>query len=317
MPYHFRRKDTVQKGLRRIAREQIDRAIAEIDDTELDRHETVHQVRKRCKKIRGLLRLVRPEMEEIYQEENARFRDASRELSYVRDAQSIIETYDKLMDRFADQVERSQFARIRRKLTARRKKIADDEVGLDEHLQTFRDRMAAARRRLNGWKIDDNGFAALAGGLRKTYARGRKAMRAAYDSPSVETFHEWRKRVKYLWYHVRLLRSMWQEMMDPHCAVLDELSGLLGDEHDLAVFRQLLLDEPDVFGEPNDLQALLGLIDHRRLELQTAARSLGEKLYAEKPKWLAKRFGRYWQSWKMEPKRRISGKPGTTHVAHS
>lgn len=52
--------DTVEAGMRRIAAEQIERAIAEIDDTGLDRHETVHQVRKRCKKVRGLVRLVRP-----------------------------------------------------------------------------------------------------------------------------------------------------------------------------------------------------------------------------------------------------------------
>ncbi len=71
---------------------------------------------------------------------------------------------------------------------------------------------------------------------------------------------------------------------------MDELSDLLGDEHDLAVFRQTLLAAPDDFGSKKDLQLLLGLIDRRRLELQTNARFFGERLYTEKPKWLSARF---------------------------
>ncbi len=213
MPYRFRRKESVQKSLRRIADEQIERAISEIDDPNLDNHKTVHQVRKRCKKIRGLLRLVRPEMENVYQHENTRFRDAARELSYVRDAQSLIETYDKLMDRYSDQVERSQFAPIRRRLTERRKKIAQDQIGLDQRLQEFRLRMTQAQDQLKDWKISEKSFPLLAEGFKKTYRRGRNAIKIAYDSPSTENFHEWRKRVKYNWYHVRLLRSVGNEMV--------------------------------------------------------------------------------------------------------
>jgi hypothetical protein len=61
MSYHLKRSDgPVQDGVRRIAVDQIDAAIAELDDKALDVHETVHQIRKRCKKLRGLIRLVRP-----------------------------------------------------------------------------------------------------------------------------------------------------------------------------------------------------------------------------------------------------------------
>jgi hypothetical protein len=54
----------------------------------------VHQVRKLCKKLRGLIRLVRPEFDN-FQKEDEFFRDAARELSYVRDAQSIIGLIDR------------------------------------------------------------------------------------------------------------------------------------------------------------------------------------------------------------------------------
>jgi|GEM_PF-5573736 uncharacterized protein with von Willebrand factor type A (vWA) domain len=50
MSFQFKRGDErVEDGLRRIALSQIDKAIAEIDDDDLDVDATVHQVRKRCK----------------------------------------------------------------------------------------------------------------------------------------------------------------------------------------------------------------------------------------------------------------------------
>ena len=126
MAFQILADEAVEEAVQRIAREQIDKAVDEINDRELDRHETVHQVRKRCKKIRGLIRLVRPQFEDTYDRENAWYRDSARPLSYVRDAQSIIETFDKLLDHFDDQIDRAAFAAVRQQVTDRRKHIAED-----------------------------------------------------------------------------------------------------------------------------------------------------------------------------------------------
>jgi CHAD domain-containing protein len=297
MPFRIRRKKSVQKSVRRIALEQIDRAIREVLDEELNRHEAVHQVRKRCKKLRGLIRLVRPSFKD-YQRENKYFRDAARELSYVRDAQSIIECYDGLMDHFRDQVNLAAFDSIRRQLAERRQEVADDVVGLQERLDEFLGKMREARQRAGSWKIKDKEFSAVAGGLCKTYGRGRNALHAAYAEPSDESFHEFRKRAKYHWYHLRLLRRIWRDMLGVQREAADELSDLLGDDHDLAVLRNTLLAEPECYGSETDVQAFLGLIDRRRMELQSLARPLGERLYAETPDQLADRFRTYWETWR-------------------
>jgi len=305
MAYRIRRHKSVQKSVRKVAGEQIDKAIGEILDDGLDRHEAVHQVRKRCKKLRGLIRLVRPLFDD-YQRENEFFRGAARELSYVRDAQSIIECFDDLMDHFGDQIDRHSFASIRDELESRRQKIADDKVGLENKLDEFLAKMRDARQRVDQWKIDDDGFPAVEGGLMKTYRRARKGLRYAYKEPSTESFHERRKRVKYPWYHARLLRRIWPDMMSVQRAAADELSDLLGDDHDLAVFRHTLLDDPGRFAVKWDLQAIIGLIDRRRTELQAVAHPRGQRLFAEKPKRLASRFHSYWDTWiatqKLEPK---------------
>jgi len=304
MPFRLRRRESVQEAVQRVAREQIDEAISEIDNEQLDRHEAVHQVRKRCKKLRGLIRLVRPQFEETCQRENAWYRDASRMLSYVRDAQSIIETYDKLVDRFEDAVDRKALSSIRRRLTERRREVAEDEVGLRERLREFRERMAAGRERVAAWRLEVGNFGAVAGGLSKTYARARHAMREAYETPSVESFHEWRKRVKYHWYHMRLLRNVWKEPMKARRDEASLLAHLLGDDHDLAVLRETLLQSPDEFGDEQLIRTTLGLITQRQAELRAEAKSLGARLLAEKPKRFVKRMKRYWWAWHDKAKKR-------------
>jgi len=97
MGYRFERDATVQKDLRRIAIAQIDGAVASIDDHGLASGVVVHEVRKSCKKLRGLLRIVRPGFDG-YARENGAFRDMAAALSPLRDAAVLIETYDALMD---------------------------------------------------------------------------------------------------------------------------------------------------------------------------------------------------------------------------
>ncbi len=297
MAYRIRRNKSVQKSVRLIAGEQIDKAIAEINDPELDRHETVHQVRKRCKKLRALVRIVRPRFAG-YEQENAFFRNAARELSYLRDAQTVVECFDDLMKHNGNTVDDAQFASIRAELVDRRTRAADDVAGLDARLDTFLQQMHDARARVDQWKIDDDGFSAVRGGLNKTYKRGRKALRKALADPTTDNLHEWRKRVKYHWYHERLLRCIWPAMMKAEREAGDELADLLGDEHDLAVLQQTVDGEPERFGEERDRQALAGLIEQRRSQLQTAAWPLGKRIFAERPAARARRFKRYWRVWR-------------------
>ena len=303
MPYRLRKKKSVEKSIHKIAREQIDRAIGEIDDEQLDRHDTVHQVRKRCKKIRGLIRLVRPRFEATYQRENAWYRDAAERLSYVRDAQSIIETLDELDQHFQEQIARDTFSQIRQPLTERRREVAEDQVGLRERLETCRQRMCEGRERVAAWQLDADEFDAVAPGLSKTYKRARGAMKQAYKHPCTECFHEWRKRAKYHWYHLRLLRPIWSDPVKARRDEADLLSDYLGDDHDLSILRETLLAAPEQFGGNDTVQTAIGLMDRRQVELRTKAKALGERLFAEKPKQLLRRFGAYWTVWRRETRR--------------
>lgn len=297
MAYHIDKQKTVKAGVVKIAKSQINKAIEEIDNKDLDPHETVHQVRKRCKKLRGLIRLIRPVFPG-YKEENSFFRDAAGDLSFVRDAQSIIESVDLLSKSSSNNIDKNTFTAIRKQLVARRKEVTDNAGKVEEKLNDFRAKMVEALERVDTWQITAKDYDAISGGLQKTYKRGRKAFRKAYSNPSTERFHEWRKRVKYHWYHARLLRNLWPEMMRVHRRGLDKLSDILGDDHDLAILKETLQTDLKASKNPKEMGQIFDIIDRRRIQLQQQAKPLGELLYAEKKKHLDKRFHSYWMAWR-------------------
>ena len=302
MGYSLKPNESVESGVRRIAQEQLKAALEELQSDELERHKAVHQVRTRCKKLRALVRLVRPVFAD-YELENAAFRDAAGSLSGVRDAESTIQAFDKLLKHYEEELENATFASVRAGLDQRRRKLIKEDVDLDERLEKVAHNLKAAHERAGDWSLQSKGFDAIEDGLIKTYRRGRDAMAAAYEDRTAENFHEWRKRAKYHGHHVRLVREVWKSLMKQRSKALKELTDLLGDDHDLAVLRQLLLEDPDTFGKCRTVQATIGLLDRRRLELQDQAESLGKRLYAGSPKKVGQRTRRYWKVWRKEAAR--------------
>jgi hypothetical protein len=117
MGYRFRRDDaSVEAGVRRIADEQLGKAVAALGGEAL--HEGVHDARKRVKKLRGLLRLVRPGFKG-YAEENRTLRDAARTLSGLRDHAAMIETLDRLAARYPGRMDGRRMVPLRRAISRR------------------------------------------------------------------------------------------------------------------------------------------------------------------------------------------------------
>ncbi len=309
MGYKFKRGEPLSKGVQRVVREQIDKALAEIDNPELDRHEAVHQVRKRCKKIRAVLRIVRPRMEKTYKKENGFFRDAAGKLSDLRDAQAQLESFELLMDgQEEEKVER--FQTVHQALLQHREALAQEEGALDARLAEFREAMCEARERIRTWPLKGRKFGVVEGGLRKTYRRGRKALEDACEERTSAAFHEWRKRVKYHWYHARLLKGAWPRVTKALRKELKQLSDYLGDDHDLAVLRERISSAPDTYGPPETVNAFLELLDTRRLCLEAEAETLGRRVYASRPKGLTRVWRAWWEAAVEEARREARAKAG-------
>ena len=293
MGYRIETTETVQEALHRVAREQIDRALAEIDDADTGPHQTVHQVRKRCKKVRALARLVRTSFAG-YSETNAAFRDAARRISDLRDAKVRVDSFDRLVSEHDDALDVSALRPIRRALVKRRESRVHGEVEAGQVLAEVRSDLVAIRGTVGEWELDDDSFDTVAGSFAKTYRRARNRMAEAYDEPSAERFHEWRKRAKYHRYQVRLLRPLWPTVMNAWRHSLHDLTDLLGDGNDLTELGRA--------GEPLDTagdearRVVLSLIERRRRDPWADARELGEMHFVDPAKTVVARLGAVWQS---------------------
>jgi CHAD domain-containing protein len=303
MSYRLEADESFPEGVKRIVREQLDRAVEQLMEAE-DRDEAVHEARKHFKKIRAVLRLVRDEIgEDVYKPENVCYRDAGRKLAPVRDSFVKVETLEAVTARFAETLASGAFEAPREALVRRhaetKRRILEEEHAADEVVAT----LSEARERIADWPIEHDGISAFRGGLRRVYKRGRNRLADARDAPGVEVFHEWRKRVKYLWYHTRILRPIWSDPLGELADEIHDLADYLGDYHDLAVLRETVVEDSDVGGDGKMAQHLIGLIDRRRAELQAAAWPVGGRIYVETPDAFVARFGAYWEIWLTEDTR--------------
>jgi CHAD domain-containing protein len=298
MSYRLKDHETVPDGIKRVVLEQMDTILHAAQAASGNQDNAVHDVRTSLKKIRAMLRLVQHEIDgDVFHQENVRFRDAGRRLSAVRDAAVMIETFDKLMERFSAQLAADAFTELRKAL---RRSSTTRRVEKQNALIVVTKTISAARRRVEHWPIDHDGFSALGPGVESAYKRGRRSLAQAVDQPSVENFHEWRKQVKCLWYQIRLFKPIWPRVMEQFADELKALGDYLSDDHDLAILRERVLEQAERLDDRTALEALVALIDQRRGELQVEAKHLGARIYAEKPRAFVGRLQAYWQAWRAE-----------------
>jgi CHAD domain-containing protein len=317
MGYQLHERETVPQGIKRIATEELDGAIHQLTvSINGNRKRAVHQARKHFKKSRAVVRLIRDELGETnYKQENHCFRDAGRQLSDLRDAYVRIETLDKLTEHYQEFLDANAFADLRQLLVqsyeSTREQVRDQDA-IAEIVSTLH----TAKQRVEDWQIRDD-WVALASGLQRVYRRGYDAMFQACETPTAENMHEWRKRVKYLWYHLRILTPMWSQPLDTLTNQLKQLADDLGDDHDLAVLCDFLLNPCDRAADANsELGLLLALIQRRQLELQTHARFIGQRLYAESPSAFVERLGVYWRAWQEEMNQPAIALPDASEFIH-
>jgi CHAD domain-containing protein len=286
--YRLRRKEDPVAGVRRIAYGRIDDALEHARDHDDDPVGSVHEVRKDLKKLRSLLRLVRPSVpKKVYKRENVRYRDLGRELAGARDAEVKLQTLAGLREISGDLEGVEAYAAA---LDAERAEAgvstSDAELAIAE-LEGARDGVSDWGPK-DGWRPPGPGFV-------RAYRCGRDALAAVQANPSDETVHEWRKRSKDLWYHLRIVRRAWPKALEPLADEAHELSDLLGDHHDLAVLADDVSGRDGRFSEGAPA-ALLATIRRRQAELLDNALPLGDRLYAERPKAFGKRLDAYWRA---------------------
>jgi CHAD domain-containing protein len=295
--FQLKPDESVKKGVRRIARKQVEKAGQEL--TGSAGAEAVHAARKRFKKVRAVWRLARPGLgDAVYHRENNCFRSAARPLSQLRDAQALIEAFDKLAEHFAGEADSARWPDVRAGLVEHQKEVAHQVLDEEQSLPRVAELIGPAAERIRDRDLGGGGWRMLSAGLKRIYRAGRQAFAEARKDPSDENLHEWRKQAKYLRHALEVLRPVWEKVVSDLAEQAQDLTDLLGDDHDLVVLRALLQETPQKFGDPE--AELFSLLQRRRTELQESAWALGRRAYGEKPKAFVRRLGKYWKAWQAE-----------------
>src|SRR5919198_1946679 len=223
--YRLRRKESPIAGIRRVAESRADDALEQLrEGIERNPDAAVHEARKDLKKLRSVLRLVRQDVgEDLYRRENVRYREAGSALSGARDAQVKLETLAALRERFNERFAEDELALLGHALEAERERLAapgGDALALDRAMGAI----DAGRDAIADWPLHTDDWSLIGPGLKRTYRRGRNRFADVRSEAGDEAIHEWRKRVKDLWYHVRLVRSANDSVLGEMADQVHELS---------------------------------------------------------------------------------------------
>ena len=300
MSFELDNQRSLGKQVRKVALKQLSHALSEFrlkPHSPGVRDASVHTARKRIKEVRALLRLVRNGVgEKQFDRENRALRDAARPLSEVRDGAALLDALRALEERYSGEIKKGAFKPLREALQKRRRSLRRRILQKGDAVRKSATAVKAVRDRAAQWDLKSGAWKVLQAGLRRAYKKGHAAMTGALKDPSDEKLHEWRKRVKDLRYQLELLEPVWPDVMKATAEQANALSDLLGDDHDLAVLRELLGGElKDVLSKEAS-ETLLALIDRRRTDLQRSSASLSEKLFAESPKQFEGRLKVYWKA---------------------
>ncbi|HXW58196.1 MAG TPA: CHAD domain-containing protein [Solirubrobacteraceae bacterium] len=299
---------------------QLDEAI-ELLEGERGRTVTaaaVHDTRKALKRLRALVRTLRPELgEQAYARENAILRGCARRLAGVRDAEVMVGTLDDLLARNREQLAHlGAVRRLRAQFAGERDRAQRHVLTDSANLAQTASELRVVRERVAGWQLSGRGMRVCEPGLRRLYRQGRRRYERARRRPEDgRALHLWRKRVKDLRYAAEMLergptedatgasdrhgdgraraRSKQARWLRGVARRADELGELLGEEHDLAVLAERVRAADEPFAHAAGARrTLLKLIARRRRRLRKRALRAGERLYRRRPKAFVRRTRR-------------------------
>ena len=216
-----------------------------------------------------------------------RLRRASHLLSPLRDMDAMIETARTLgPSRKSGQATLAKG--IDAQLTTEKRRLNVTAQRDDVRAEAAR-ALDGLRRDARDWQWKNVDSSLLARAMKRSYKRARNAMHDASAKPQPETLHDWRKRVKTLWYGLRLLEHS-APRLRRSIADLKRLETWLGDDHNLSVLQKHFGSGKSSRIGARTRAHLRTLTERRQRELRRQSLAIGARVFAHPPKAFAQRL---------------------------
>jgi CHAD domain-containing protein len=284
----------IGSNVRALGAVQVDRVLKRLA-IKSEQARAVHEARKTMKRLRALLRLIKPALDKkTFRANEDQLKEIGRSLSGARDIQAMLECIVRLEAAEPEAAQEPVGIALKRQLEILQ---ADAERPLPGKSGTgLRKQLRLVRKAFAGFKIEADGADIIFTSIRKDYAAARDAFHHAYEADRDEAFHEWRKLVQRHWRQLLLIEAGWPSMIRPHIDTVHELADVLGDEHDLYMLAERIGNAETPLGSRKQINAYLALCRKRQDMLRVRAKLLGERLFHEKPASIAARLAAYWRT---------------------
>jgi CHAD domain-containing protein len=277
--FQLRADEKANRGIARAARKQLKSATSRLSG--LPSGDVVHDIRRRLKRVRALVRLADGSLGEKYcRQINRWIRDAGKPLNQLRDADVLMTALEKLVGGRDRRFDKASLAAVRAGLV-RDRASAVHQSSHNAICESIAKKIRRARRAIDPGRFSSSGMKSVRRGLAATFGHARDAFRAALVDPSIANLHEWRKQAKYLANQVEFLRPLRPNLLRSTGESLDKLGELLGDDHDLAVLAQTVAAKQHDWQLGDVAEKLLLAIRERRMVLQQQAIALGQKVFSQ------------------------------------
>jgi CHAD domain-containing protein len=258
-------------------------AAVEFLSKNLKNPENIHQTRLCFKRIRSFLRLTQSAFpDSTYSQLNIFYRDQARLLSLNRDITAIIDIGGDMMNR-----SRSDTVKffLKRYIQAQ-KKNRNEIIRNPEMPKTTKNIINSLKEtsnKINTLYLSGEMHECLSFGTKKVYKKGFKLLETAKENPDDHIIHEWRKQVKYLWYHYVFLNSFWPGIMSAHARQTQQLSQWLGKHNDYVVLKNALMQSGHLKNNNSQFAAINRNMKRSKEKLAQSSILLGQKIFLLKP----------------------------------
>jgi CHAD domain-containing protein len=275
----------LKRSVRKSAQRLIDDCLERLSVTApSQRDEAIHDARKSLKKLRSLLRLIKPVIAKSdYKLENRRFRDAGLPLTRARDLKILIESFDSVVKECFTGGDLPEVLQEVRRSVSEQLFQEHERLDCDHELETISSRLMEARDDVRQWSHVPDRWRTLSRGLKATYRRALEAQDEVEKYQTAETFHEWRKQVRYLRYQLDLVQFLAADRLKALAGDFDRINKRLGSARDLTLLEKVLADSPAILADSALNEQLRGVVDRRRREAMEEACRLAGEMFAASP----------------------------------
>ncbi len=286
MSFRIDPRQPLTSEVRRIATGEVNAMLRHLAAADRKPDRSLHDCRKRIKRMRALLRLVRSGSRAFTEAETHRYRDISVSLSGPRKAAALVETVDRIVADFPRETGGGALDPVRRTLTARRESVEKGH-GLAILIDAAAVSCQAGLAQIDRLDLPQTPVEAadvLACGARKAMRRVRKAWRKAAKRGTADDFHDLRKAVKAHAMHLRLLKALWPAPIRARQKAVEALGEKLGDLHDIVVLRAMIDDEKRPLGGRSETKLLVRLLNRSERKLRKLCLAEAARLFSDGPK---------------------------------